>query len=329
MDTVTLASVGLTVTEKMTNPTKPGKAPRPVWEVTGATDGWEDLLYELGAKRWRGAFSFWEDPTEALLQGIQTTERTSFAERMEGKTERAAARAERYETRAEKAEARSNAAHEKFRSILDPIPLGQPILVGHHSERRHRRALERADAALGQSVKESDKAKYYAGRAAASEFAAAPKSVAFMQRRLKEAEAALRQVQRTLERISDPAYTWPGATEERKWEEVARFTGLVAEYTDRVAYWREQIAAAGAGEVNADGLSEADQAKKAKIKKGDYIESDRDWYQVLRVNAKTVTGQHLAPWGAHYRPTIPYAEIQQIVTAEEYAARQAQKEQTA
>ncbi|WP_132290495.1 DUF3560 domain-containing protein [Kribbella sp. VKM Ac-2568] len=31
------------------------------------------------------------------------------------------------------------------RQISDHIPLGQPILVGHHSERRHRRDIERMD----------------------------------------------------------------------------------------------------------------------------------------------------------------------------------------
>ena len=67
-----LTDYGLTVTQSMTQPSRPGKQPRPVWEVTGITAGYEDLLYSLGAKRWRGKFSFWEDPPAAILAGVHS-----------------------------------------------------------------------------------------------------------------------------------------------------------------------------------------------------------------------------------------------------------------
>lgn len=44
---------------------------------------------------------------------------------------------------AEKADARSEAAAQKASAIAERIPLGQPILVGHHSERHARRDAER------------------------------------------------------------------------------------------------------------------------------------------------------------------------------------------
>jgi hypothetical protein len=59
--------------------------------------------------------------------------------------ERQEARRERYEERAEKAHVTGNAALSRARSMLDVIPFGQPILVGHHSERRHRGILAKAD----------------------------------------------------------------------------------------------------------------------------------------------------------------------------------------
>lgn len=59
-------------------------------------------------------------------------------------------RRERIERRAEKrrewAESRSRKAEQRERAakaISDNIPLGQPILVGHHSEKRHRKELAR------------------------------------------------------------------------------------------------------------------------------------------------------------------------------------------
>ena len=45
------------------------------------------------------------------------------------------------------------------------IPFGQPILVGHHSERAHRKVLERADNAMRKGIEESKKADNYRARA--------------------------------------------------------------------------------------------------------------------------------------------------------------------
>lgn len=323
MDTTPLMAVGLKVTASMTTPSKPGKAPRPVWEVSGLLAGYEDLLYRLGGKRWRGKFSFWEDPTDALTEALQKEERTSFAERVEGQQERAAERSERYQERAERAEEQSEAAHEKFRAILDPIPFGQPILVGHHSEGRHRRALARADAALGNAVKESEKAKYYKGRAFSSSCKAEGHDTAFMHRRLREAEAELRRFRRTLadtERNPYGKYSAEVIERERQ-----RYGTLIAEYTERVEYWKSQIEASGAGAVT-EGLSERDAAMKASLKKGDFIVSDQAWWEVLRINAKTVTAQCLVSGCAHFKPRLAYSEIEKRLSAEEYAARISEKE---
>jgi len=49
---------------------------------------------------------------------------------------------------AEKRRARSTASFSRSKEILDPIPFGQPILVGHHSENGHRNALNKADNAM-------------------------------------------------------------------------------------------------------------------------------------------------------------------------------------
>jgi hypothetical protein len=57
--------------------------------------------------------------------------------------ERRERRAERLREWADGREAKSDAAHEASRDATAGIPFGQPILVGHHSERRHRNAVER------------------------------------------------------------------------------------------------------------------------------------------------------------------------------------------
>ena len=58
---------------------------------------------------------------------------------------RQAARKERLLERADKADKRAAQAQAAADERASYIPMGQPILVGHHSERRHRRDLDRID----------------------------------------------------------------------------------------------------------------------------------------------------------------------------------------
>jgi hypothetical protein len=62
--------------------------------------------------------------------------------------DRRLARAERLRDYADKNDAKSTAAHEGARKIMDGIPLGQPILVGHHSEKRARADVRRIDSGM-------------------------------------------------------------------------------------------------------------------------------------------------------------------------------------
>jgi hypothetical protein len=82
-------------------------------------------------------------------------------------------RRERIEARLEKrlqwAEGRrekSNAAYNTAVTIASAIPFGQPILVGHHSERHARRDAERIDSNMRKSVESSDLSDHHASKAA-------------------------------------------------------------------------------------------------------------------------------------------------------------------
>lgn len=57
--------------------------------------------------------------------------------------ERRLARVEKLRGWSETNEAKSDAKYDAAQQIADGIPFGQPILVGHHSERRHRRDVGR------------------------------------------------------------------------------------------------------------------------------------------------------------------------------------------
>lgn len=79
--------------------------------------------------------------------------------------EKQAAKAARLRELAEKAERESVQAHKSFRAIADHIPLGQPILIGHHSEAGHRADLRRMDRHIERSAQEQAKAAHYKRRA--------------------------------------------------------------------------------------------------------------------------------------------------------------------
>lgn len=68
---------------------------------------------------------------------------------------------------AQNAEKRSNDFYKKadLSESATGIPFGQPILVGHHSERKHRKVLENADRAMRKSIEENEKAEDYQRRA--------------------------------------------------------------------------------------------------------------------------------------------------------------------
>ncbi|MGS1041597.1 DUF3560 domain-containing protein [Burkholderia glumae] len=83
-------------------------------------------------------------------------------------SERAKARAERYAAASDRAEAQAQARRAAVDAIAEHIPLGQPILVGHHSEGRHRRNLARMDANIRQALTLWDKSEYWQRRARAA-----------------------------------------------------------------------------------------------------------------------------------------------------------------
>lgn len=72
-DTAT-ARAGLHVAAGMTTPSRPGKQPRPVWTVTGNIGQLRSVLIDLGGNFYRGAFSFWDDPTDELEKACSTAE---------------------------------------------------------------------------------------------------------------------------------------------------------------------------------------------------------------------------------------------------------------
>lgn len=111
--------------------------------------------------------------------------------------QRQVAKLERAEELANKHNVASNQRQQASRKILDFIPPGQPILIGHHSEKRHRSDLNRVDNHMRKAIEHNDKANHFADKAAAIErtlegngaiSSDAPDAVERLQEKIAEAE---------------------------------------------------------------------------------------------------------------------------------------------
>lgn len=80
--------------------------------------------------------------------------------------DRAEVRAERFEGYSDKRGTEAERAYAGVESIASGIPLGQPILVGHHSEKRARRDAERIENGMRKAVNLWETSKYWTSRAA-------------------------------------------------------------------------------------------------------------------------------------------------------------------
>lgn len=79
--------------------------------------------------------------------------------------ERKQQKIERAEELARKARQESEQRFKSAKQISDFIPFGQPILVGHHSEGRHRRDIGKIENNMRKGIEASSKAEYYEDRA--------------------------------------------------------------------------------------------------------------------------------------------------------------------
>lgn len=79
--------------------------------------------------------------------------------------ERLERKAQRRREWADKAESRSNAAYKTAHTMADAIPFGQPILVGHHSEKRDRRYRDRIHNKFASAFADADLAKHHDSKA--------------------------------------------------------------------------------------------------------------------------------------------------------------------
>lgn len=233
---------------------------------------------ELSAQALRAAGFVVETAVDTRPRSVADAE-ADRAARLDDRAQRLAERAERHSRAAGQRE--QAAAH-----ILGRIPPGQPILVGHHSEGRHRRDLDRADA-HERAGREHDRRAADAARAA--EFAAghmrhreSPQVVAG---RLERLQAERRRVQCVLDGHGSTGRRAAGSAEPRpvppgEWRD--RLLAQASLLDAQIRHWsgvHEAHRAAG----------RIDTVDWDQVRPGDLLRYRGRWEVVRRVNKTTVT----------------------------------------
>ncbi|GAA5513676.1 hypothetical protein Dcar01_02420 [Deinococcus carri] len=226
-----------------------------------------------GFKWWRGHEAWvatWTPEREDLL--------LEFVEGIEHETDPDApeARVARFAGRAAAAEGR--AGERRAAASKGLPPMGEPVKIGHHSEGRHRRAIERSDQNMRKAVEEGRKADYWRRRAASAERRARQKSdPSVVRRRIEKLEAELRRQQRALARLHEH----PATPETQPlWDRSAARCQRWVEHLDlRLAYERARL----------ESLAPMPFASPASYKRGDVVVSSRyGRCEVVRVGPKNV-----------------------------------------
>lgn len=161
-------------------------------------------------------------PKQALFVAPRwTPEREDLAIELAGEieaeemtlAERAAIKAERLEGLADKRRAQANAFAHRADELSQAFYMGQPILVGHHSERGARKTQERMHTAMTAAVRADKAAGYWLGRASSAEHYASRKSDPRVRaNRIKTLLAELRDLQRGINRAHAALAIWDEIT---------------------------------------------------------------------------------------------------------------------
>lgn len=155
--------------------------------------------------RVRGAGYIWAPKQGIFVAPMWTPAREDLALELAGEIgdedtslfDRAEERAERFETYSENRASDANSARNAVSAIANNIPFGQPILVGHHSEKHARKDAERIENGMRKAVKMWETSQYWQYRAAGAIRAAKYKERPDVRaRRIKGLESDLRKAEK-------------------------------------------------------------------------------------------------------------------------------------
>lgn len=221
------------------------------------------------------------------------------------RTERLDARYDRLTAKAERSAAEAQSRFDRADQLSERFAGGQPILVGHHSERGARVAQKRIDQNMRAGMAAARKAEHTSAAAAVVGSADAYRErPAVIIRRIAKTEAELRKIQHRIDGTR-PANDWRGAyyAPEAKPASGEWLESLEAQK----AYHEHQMEAdkAALADHEANGYL---RLTRENVHKGDTVTCWAGRREVLRVNAKSVS----VPSGYTWTHTIRYDEIKSV-----------------
>lgn len=172
----------------------------------------KELYYRV-----RRAGFVWAPKQELFVAPMWTPEREDLLIELCGEigdedtslVDRAEIRADRFNDYSHKRLDEANRAHAAVERICDHIPFGQPIIVGHHSERRARSDAERIENGMRKAVSLWQTSQYWTMRAKGALRHAKYKELpAVRARRIKTIEADKRKRERTKEESERLLTSW-------------------------------------------------------------------------------------------------------------------------
>lgn len=271
-----------------------------VWGISHSRDRAPDLYrINASADALRAAGFDVDVQIDAAPRAMEEAE-TDRAERMED-------RAGALKVKAEKLAAESDARYQRADEIAKRRPFGQPILVGHHSERGARADQKRIEQNMDKFCElAADSRRAEAAAEAAQKHMAHRENPARTFRRIEKLEADRRRVQRSLDGYTrrhldgqgQPVYVVDSAPAEGGYRE--QLEVAATHLDEQLRYWREQLEQAKAdGTWNPVDLS--------AIKPGDLIRTRFGWKTVAKVNRKTVSVET----GYSWTDKLPIDEIKE------------------
>lgn len=171
--------------------------------------------------RLKAAGYSWAPKQQLFVAPMWTPSREDLAVELAGDLEdedktlvsRAEERAERFDEYSHKRANDAEQAKNQVKAISEHIPLGQPILIGHHSERHARRDAERIESGMRKAVKMWRTSQYWQDRAAGAISAAKYKERPDVRaRRIKKIESELRKVLKNVESAKKFLKFWSAET---------------------------------------------------------------------------------------------------------------------
>ena len=231
----------------------------------------------------------------------------STAEAEADKAQRQEQRVDALNAKAERKAAAAEAAWETEHRAVEALPPGgEPIKIGHHSERRHRNAIARAHDATRRAIEATDLAHQARSRAEAAASTTGHRyNPVTVKNRIEKLQAAQRGDQHILDghrrvvaRSATHEYVdeFGPATGSYRDQVIAR----MAQRGDEITYWTAIYA-----DLQASGA--ASTHSRDSISTGDLIKYRGHWYPVVRVNPKSVSVR--LHEGASWTNTIGYHEI--------------------